>query len=60
MRDTLPLILWEGVLEADSGLDTQYNDVMRGAANHPRALSRAERGVSYGGRGEDVWRQFYG
>ena len=28
---------------SDSGLDTQYNDVMRGAANHPRALSRAER-----------------
>lgn len=28
---------------SDSGLDTQYNDVMRGAANHPRALSRAEK-----------------
>ena len=28
---------------SDSGLDTQYNDVMRGAANQPRALSRAEK-----------------
>ena len=28
---------------SDSGLDTQYNDVMRGAANHPRALSQAEK-----------------
>jgi hypothetical protein len=28
---------------SDSGIDTQYNDVMRGAANHPRALSQAER-----------------
>lgn len=28
---------------SDSGIDTQYNDVMRGAANHPRALSRAEK-----------------
>ena len=47
---------------SDSGLDTQYNDVMRGAANHPRALSRAEKeyrmeggmrafgGAGYGGR----------
>ena len=28
---------------SDSGIDTQYNDVMRGAANHPRALSQAEK-----------------
>ena len=28
---------------SDSGLNTQYNDVMRGAANQPRALSQAER-----------------
>ena len=28
---------------SDSGFNTQYNDVMRGAANHPRALSQAEK-----------------
>ena len=28
---------------SDSGINTQYNDVMRGAANHPRALSQAEK-----------------
>jgi hypothetical protein len=28
---------------SDSGLNTQYNDVMRGAANQPRALSQAEK-----------------
>jgi len=49
---------------SDSGLNTQYNDVMRGAANQPRALSQAEREYRMEGeakefRGSGVFDDFF-
>jgi hypothetical protein len=44
---------------SDSGLDTQYNDVMRGAANHPRALSRAEREYRMEGEAREFGGNFF-
>jgi hypothetical protein len=44
---------------SDSGLDTQYNDVMRGAANHPRALSRAEKEYRMEGEAREFGGSFF-
>ena len=44
---------------SDSGLDTQYNDVMRGAANHPRALSRAEKEYRMEGEAREFGGNFF-
>jgi hypothetical protein len=43
---------------SDSGLDTQYNDVMRGAANQPRALSQAEKEYRMEGEAKAFGRGF--
>jgi len=44
---------------SDSGIDTQYNDVMRGAANHPRALSRAEKEYRMEGEAREFGGSFF-